>query len=317
MPELPEAETMARDVHAFAAGRSIIDAIVSYKPIVATNPDRFKADLIGRKIAGARRMGKWVRIDLDNGGAILAHLKMTGQFQTGPWPGASSNSPEGSPDEPKCPPNLPSGSSKLSDEGLGALEDALEPAELAPLPSHCHAGLLLDGDPPRALFYKDTRKFGRLRVFSGRELETFLAELALGPDPLTIDASELRSRLAAKKTKLKAAMLDQSVVSGLGNIYADESLFAASLSPSRLSTSLSLEEAERLLEAVKRILNESIEMRGSTVVNYQSLGESGSFQNKHLVYGAKPGSPCPRCGAPLGRSVVGGRTTISCPKCQK
>jgi formamidopyrimidine-DNA glycosylase len=225
-------------------------------------------------------MGKWVRLDLSDGGALLAHLKMTGQFQAGPWP-------------------------------LGEGPDSEAPG--AGWPAHCHAALRLKDT---TVFYKDTRKFGRLRVLGPSELAPFISKLGLGPDPLTIDPAEFHRRLIAKSTRLKAALLDQAVVSGLGNIYCDESLFKAGLSPKRPTDRLSAEESERLLAAIREILAVAIELRGSTVVNYQSLGASGSYQGRHQVYG-KGGFPCPRCGARLVTSTIGGRSTVSCPECQR
>jgi formamidopyrimidine-DNA glycosylase len=276
---------MARDIQAFAAGRRVLDAAVSHRPIVATDPDKFQAGLKGRVIERARRMGKWVALDLSGGGALLAHLKMTGQFLARKWP-------EGVPLDPSL--DFP---------------NSLWPA-------HAHAAILLEGPGDNALFYKDTRKFGRLRLFSAGELGPFLETLSLGPDPLAITPEDFYARLSSGKKSLKAALLDQSAVSGLGNIYVDESLFKAGFSPKHPAWLLTKDQAFSLLEAVRAVLTEAIELRGSTVSSYKSLGESGAFQDRHQVYG-KAGCFCPRCGGALSRSVVAGRTTVSCPVCQK
>jgi formamidopyrimidine-DNA glycosylase len=276
---------MARDIQAFAAGRRVLDAAVSHLPIVATDPGNFQADLQGRIIEKARRMGKWVVLDLSDGGALLAHLKMTGQFLSGRWP-----------------------------DGIPLDPDLEGPSSL--WPAHAHAAILLEGPGDNVLYYKDTRKFGRLRLFSASDLGPFLETLALGPDPLAISHEDFYQRLSSGKKSLKAALLDQSSVSGLGNIYVDESLFKAGFSPKHPASLITKDQAFSLLEAIREVLTEAIELRGSTVSSYKSLGESGGFQDRHQVYG-KAGYFCPRCGEPLSRSVVAGRTTISCPVCQK
>ena len=349
---------MARDIHAFAAGRTILDAAVSFGPILETDPARLKTDLVGRKVERAWRMGKWVIIDLVGGGAVLFQLKMTGQFMAEPWPGCLS--PSGEKQSPAAgtvspgkeslsrTPQNKSGSKEaavskekvvskrraiskgkeISKEDAGHLSSATlpnAPLASAPLPSaalssepwppHCHFAILLDGDPQEALFYKDVRKFGRVRVLSDSELAAFLEKHSLGPDALEITADVFHARLTSKRISLKAALLDQSLVSGFGNIYADESLFAARLSPKSRAAQLSRQQAETLLEKAKAIMALSIEMRGSTVINYQSLGERGSYQMRHQVYG-KGGQPCPVCGTDLDFYQVSGRSTVSCPKCQ-
>lgn len=265
---------MARDLNAFAAGKAIEDALIFYRPIVATDPDAFIPYLAGRTITSVSRMGKQVRLNLDDGGALIAHLKMTGQFMLAPWPA----------------------------EGQGP-------------PRNCHAAFLL-GDPEKALFYRDARKFGRLRALPPGDLAKFLENLRLGPDPFNVSEAEFHRRLTERGARLKAALLDQSVISGLGNIYADECLFLARLHPHLLARELTVEQSSRLLAAALAILEEAIELRGSTVATYQSLGESGSYQARHKVYG-RAGLPCAACGAALVKSTVAGRSTVSCPRCQR
>ncbi|MDR1110663.1 MAG: bifunctional DNA-formamidopyrimidine glycosylase/DNA-(apurinic or apyrimidinic site) lyase [Deltaproteobacteria bacterium] len=278
MPELPEAETMARDLDRRVSGRTISSVLVSFPPIVASDREGFAGLLSGQTIERVRRLGKWIRIDLASGGALLVHLKMTGQFLMGDWP--------------------------------GSLE--------APWPPQARAAFLLTGGglPDETLFYLDTRKFGRLRAFPGPELAIFLDGLGLGPDPLALSPGEFHRLLASRRGHLKAVLLDQSVVSGVGNIYADESLFAAGLSPLRPASSLGQDESASLLSHLRRILQESIDLGGSTVGNYRSLGADGAFQDRHLVYG-KHGQRCPRCGQTLSRASIGGRSTVLCPSCQR
>jgi formamidopyrimidine-DNA glycosylase len=275
LPELPEAETMARDLANIMVGRTIKDVLVAYPPIVASDRRTFAARLIGQTVTGTGRLGKWLRLELDSGGALLVHLKMTGQFILDHWPGSLDG----------------------------------------PWPAHAHAAFLTN-DPQKTLFYRDTRKFGKLRAFSAEELGEFLSQLNLGPDALLIDPEQFYQRISSRRGRLKAVLLDQAVVAGLGNIYADECLFAAGLSPLGEARAITREQAFILHAQINRILSEAIELRGSTVNNYLSLERPGTYQSRHQVYG-KAGSLCPRCQTPLLRSTVGGRTTISCPVCQK
>jgi formamidopyrimidine-DNA glycosylase len=159
------------------------------------------------------------------------------------------------------------------------------------------------------------RQFGRLRAFDPEELAAFLAGLNLGPDPLVVTPAEFHRRLTARKGRLKGVLLDQRTVAGLGNIYADESLFAAGLSPLRSAASVTAKESKRLLAEIKRILTGAIAARGSTTSSYQGLKGGGSFQRAHQAYG-RAGQPCPKCGAPLERLTVAGRSTHHCPRCQ-
>ncbi|MDR1676926.1 MAG: bifunctional DNA-formamidopyrimidine glycosylase/DNA-(apurinic or apyrimidinic site) lyase [Deltaproteobacteria bacterium] len=278
MPELPEVETIAQDLNRCIAGRTISQVLVSFQKIVASDYDSFSRLLEDRVIEKVGRLGKWVRFDLDSGAGLLAHLKMTGQFLIGDWPGSLDG----------------------------------------PWPPHARAAFLLTGKglKDETLFYRDIRKFGRLRAFSQSELTDFLQSLGLGPDPFELEAPQFHRILTAKKGQLKAVLLDQAVVSGLGNIYADETLFAANLLPTRAASDLSPAESTELLTQIKRILTNSIKLRGSTVENYQGLDGPGSYQDQHQVYG-KSGRACPQCGQLLLKTIIGGRSTVFCPFCQK
>lgn len=278
MPELPEVQTIASDLNEIVGGRKILDLAVNYPKIVAGDADRFLTLIRGTSIEKVARFGKWIRFFLEGSEgpvALLAHLKMTGQFQMGPWPEKNS------------------------------------------WPAHVHAAFRLSGFPAETdtLYYRDIRKFGRLRAFNQPELEEFLRHLAQGPDPLTVSEQEFHQRVTARKGRLKCVLLDQCTVAGLGNIYVDEGLFAASLSPLRSAATLTEAESAGLLKEFKRILKASIKARGSTTSNYQGLKGGGGFQKQHQVYG-RSGQPCPRCGAALERLVVGGRSTHICPFCQ-
>jgi formamidopyrimidine-DNA glycosylase len=279
VPELPEAETMARDLERRLKGRVLSEVLIAFEPIVAMEPTRFSELIAGHRVRRVGRLGKWIRLDLDNGATALFHLKMTGQFSMGPWPGDLAG----------------------------------------PWPPHARVAFRVgeaSGSSEEALFYHDIRKFGRLRAFSDSELPSFLEKLSLGPDALTVSPEDFYAGLKLRRGRLKAVLLDQSFLAGLGNIYADESLFASGLSPLRPADSLSSEESAGLLARVKSILTKAIEMRGSTVENYRGLEGGGDFQRFHQVYGKK-GGLCPRCQTSLSCLTVGGRTTVYCPACQR
>ncbi len=282
MPELPEVETIVRGLRACVLGRRISSAILRRTDILLSAPEDFVGQLTSRKIAGVLRHGKYIIIELDRadlhlpGKFLLIHLGMTGQL-------------------------------------LLADRDQLEPR-------HTHLVLELeDGrSPPRLgrgeLRYADFRRFGRLALLDEDQLRSALA--SLGPDPLATRPRDFVERLCKRRTTIKAALLNQRVLRGLGNIYADESLFRAQIHPGRRAHRLKREELIRLHGAIGRVLRAAIARQGSTVSNYVNLaGEPGSFQKSHKVY-RRRGQPCPRCRTKIVRVVVTGRGSYCCPRCQ-
>ncbi len=167
-------------------------------------------------------------------------------------------------------------------------------------------------DAQGELHFHDTRKFGKLLLLTNGQQPL----QKLGPEPLQISLSEIVKLFRSRKRMLKPALLDQSFIAGIGNIYADESLFEAKLHPQRTTDKLSDEEIKRLYQAIRKTLNKAIKTGGSSVNNYVDVeGNPGHFQIYHKVYG-KEGKPCPRCGAKIKRILVGQRSTHFCPKCQ-
>lgn len=175
---------------------------------------------------------------------------------------------------------------------------------------HTHLRLMLSNG--KLLDFIDPRRFGGV-WWLGQDARP---DGDLGPEPLTLRSAELYQSLAKTHRAVKSALLDQHVIAGLGNIYVDEALFAASIHPATLSDTLSLEQTAALLRAIKSTLNSAIKHRGSSVHDYRDgNNEAGVFQTLHKVYNRK-GQPCLRCGTPLQRIVLGGRGTCFCPKCQ-
>jgi len=274
MPELPEVETVVRDLAAAGiAGRRIRRVVVLHPSIIAPLPARaFIRRLTGRQIAGVTRRAKYIVFQLDDGELLTLHLRMTGQLHL----------------------------------TQGARGD-----------KHDHLHLTLDDG--RTLTYHDPRRFGRWKL-ARNAAEAFHT---LGPEPLDdgLTPAAFAAQLRKQHRQLKPLLLDQTFLAGLGNIYVDESLFAARLHPRRRADQVKPERARALLAAIRKLLKAAIRARGTTL----GLGEGnfaspyhmhGTFKLRLQAYG-RTGAPCARCGTPIKRIVVGQRSTHFCPACQK
>jgi formamidopyrimidine-DNA glycosylase len=273
VPELPEVETVVRDLRPLLTGRRIGSVQVGPKPLRRRWSPAWRRQLAGRRVREVFRRGKWIVVALDGGMFLVIHLGMTGQLRVVP---------------------------------------AREPPE-----PHTHAVLDLDRGR-RQLRFRDIRRFGSLTLFADRrELEGFFEAAGLGPEPFDLDPAYWRQRLAATGRCLKAVLLDQRAVAGVGNIYADEALFEARLHPTRPGRELMPAEAARLRRAIVTVLNRAIDKRGSSIRNYVGgSGLRGGYQQEFRAYG-RTGEPCPRCGAAIQRVRLAGRSTHFCPRCQK
>jgi len=293
MPEMPEVETIRRDLSAALEHRTIQAVHIFSPKTVRPNAAFFKKALVGAKMAKIERRGKLLILALSPSGTkkplqyLLIHLKMTGQLifrdKKTVLAGGHSASPVASPD----------------------------------LPSK-HTRVILDFSGQGRLFFNDLRRFGYLKIVDQAELDAIL-ENSYGPEPLTPEFSmaALQNILKGKKTKIKALLLDQKKIAGLGNIYVDESLFAARIRPERLAGSLKPTEITKLYQAINQIIKLAIKHRGTTFNNYRdSEGRKGNFSRFLKVYGRK-GEKCPVCGRALVRIKVAGRGTHYCPHCQK
>ena len=272
MPELPEVETVVRELQPQLVGRRLSAVHVSRQPLRRRWQKGWKRQLLGHRVTGVRRRGKWIVLDLDGDLHLLIHLGMTGQLTV----------------RPVREPMLP----------------------------HTHLILGLDGGP-RELRFRDVRRFGSASLFAaGEQVERFFQETGLGPEPFNLDARYWQERLATTSRCLKAFLLDQRVVAGIGNIYADESLFQACLHPARLANQTSVVEASRLRRALVRVLNRAITRRGSSIRDYVGgSGRKGQYQNEFRVY-QRAGQPCPRCRVPIECIRLAGRATHFCAHCQ-
>jgi formamidopyrimidine-DNA glycosylase len=273
MPELPEVETVVRDLRPQLLGRVIHSVRVGRKALRRRWSAAWGPRLVGRRIASAGRRGKWIVLALDGGVHLVIHLGMTGQLRV--LPASQVRAP------------------------------------------HTHFILGLD-DGAAQLRFRDVRRFGSVTLFVDRAaLDRFFVQGKLGPEPFDLEPGYWRQRLLATERCLKAALLDQRLVAGVGNIYADESLFEARLAPVRRGCDLRPAEAERLRQAVVKVLKRAIEQRGSSIRDYLGGdGQPGNYQQEFRVYG-RTGAPCLRCGTAIIGIRLAGRSTHYCPRCQK
>ena len=279
MPELPEVETVMRGLQSRLEGRRIVSAVANRADLRWALPPGLVQRLIGARVTGFRRRGKYILMRLDGGDSVLLHLGMSGRIVLTP-----------------LRPNLPTP----------------------------HEHLVLETDDGWRLGFVDPRRFGSVDLVPTKleEQHRLLAEL--GPEPLdaTFTPVSLATSLAGKRTPIKAALLDQKVVAGLGNIYVCEALFRARLSPLRLVCTVPGTRAQRLVPAIRETLREAIAAGGSSLRDYvQTSGELGYFQHAWKVYG-RESEPCERCpGKPacigVRRVTQSARSTFYCPRTQR
>ncbi|MGZ4815431.1 MAG: bifunctional DNA-formamidopyrimidine glycosylase/DNA-(apurinic or apyrimidinic site) lyase [Terriglobales bacterium] len=283
MPELPEVETVARGLQKRVAGDVIESVWISgKKQPLKSSPEEIVAALEGSRIVQARRVGKHIAIDLER----ASEVEGTPAAQTG----------------------VSAVQTHQWIVHLGMTGSMLVTSPDAPIEKHTH--LIAKMQSGKEVRFVDPRMFGKLAVTQ----EQFKAP---GSEPLDIDFESLVKLFRKRKTPIKSALLNQSLLSGVGNIYADESLARAGIRPKRRAASLTRAELKKLYDGLKKVLHEAIKAGGSSVSDYVDAdGERGFFQFKHLVYG-REGQPCRKCKTPIKRIVIAGRSSHYCPKCQK
>ena len=270
MPELPEVETIVRGLREPLIGCGFTGVRVGWENLVARpSVKEFEQGLVGQRILGLKRRGKYLVFALSDGGSLIIHLRMTGRLL------------------------------------LKSSTDELD--------KHDH--LIFELDDGRELRFNNVRKLGRVYLVDDED------EIVgrLGPEPLDDDfaPADFIALLSARRGKIKPLLLNQRFIAGIGNIYADEALFAAHIHPERRADTLIAGEIERLYQAIRQVLRQGIENRGTTLTAYRDAeGKEGSNQEYLQVF-RRAGQPCPRCGTPIERGVVGGRGTYFCSKCQK
>jgi formamidopyrimidine-DNA glycosylase len=280
VPELPEVETVARDLRPRIVGATIVGARCWWPRTLRTHePQDFASSIAGRRVQDVGRRGKLLVVELSGDARLTIHLKMTGQLFV-----VSATTP-------------------------------VDP----------YVRLALELADGREIRFRDIRKFGRVGLYerdagpgglpAGGDAGAFAG---LGPEPLDagFTLSAFRQLIRRHKGRLKSLLLDQSFLAGVGNIYADEALWAARLHPLRSAASLRPADERRLHGELRRILAEAIERRGSSIDDYTAPDGDGSMQERLLVY-QRTGEPCVRCGRPVRRVVIGGRATHLCSWCQR
>ena len=290
MPELPEVETVMRGLAAILDGQRIADAGARRADIRFPLPQRLAERLRGQRILGFRRRAKYMLMRLDSGESLLIHLGMSGRMVARRI---------GAPPVPRMGPQ-------------GRYSDAR--GHNAPPDAHEHVWLTTDDG--WHVGFVDPRRFGCMDLVATDAEDAHKLLQGLGPEPLddAFDIATLAKALAGKRTPIKAAILDQKVVAGVGNIYASEALYVARLSPKRLAMTVQGERAERLADAIKSVLNKAIAAGGSSLRDYvQVTGELGYFSHQWAVYD-REGESCPGCdcGRAIRRITQAGRSTFYC-----
>jgi formamidopyrimidine-DNA glycosylase len=288
MPELPEVETVRRGLAPAMEGERFDKVEVRRGDLRWPLPKDFAQKLHGKLVEGLGRRAKYLLADLSSGDVLLMHLGMSGSFRVG----------------------------KNSMPGTYYHERSKSTA---------HDHIVFHMSNGTTVTFNDPRRFGSMKLVPRARLEQEPLLRALGPEPLgnEFDATMLAKACAGKKTSLKAALSDQRVVAGLGNIYVCEALFRARLSPKRQASTIAdrngrpNERAERLVEAIKAVLMDAIEAGGSSLRDHRRAdGSLGDFQHNFRVYD-REGEPCPACKGKIKRTVQVGRSTFYCSSCQK
>ncbi len=276
MPELPEVETVVRGLRSSLPGRSIVDVRFGKTDFV-DDPAAIAERLPGAEVAGVARLGKFISIELK------------------PGANGTGTSPQ---------------FSLLVHLGMTGQLRVASAGAPSPPHTHCHIGL----DDGRELRYTDIRRFGRMRLLPHSSVEDLKRQL--GEEPLEVSPEEFCKYIGSRRARVKALLLDQKVLRGIGNIYADESLFLARLHPARIGQRLTRKQLLTLHRAIRQVLADAIRYRGSSISDYvDSEGNRGEFHLRHKVY-QREGERCFHCGAKIHRIIVAGRSSHFCPRCQ-
>jgi formamidopyrimidine-DNA glycosylase len=283
MPELPEVETVRRGLSPVMEGQRIAQAQVNRPDLRFPLPPGMADRLAGATVIALRRRSKYILADLSTGETLLIHLGMSGRMLVS-----------------------------------GAMLGQFHHEHPAPQ-KHDHVVLTMDSGT--RITFNDARRFGAMDLMPTAIADTHPLLAGLGPEPLGngFHADYLAQRLHGKLTPVKAALLDQRIVAGLGNIYVAEALYRARISPRRLAGNLGAQRIARLVPVIRDVLSEAIEAGGSSLRDYrQADGELGYFQHSFRVYD-RAGQPCltPGCGATVARIVQSGRSSYHCPRCQR
>lgn len=281
MPELPEVETVRRGLAPAMEGRRILSVIQNRPDLRFPFPPRFTERLTGTRITRLGRRAKFLTAELETGDVLVMHLGMTGRFT-------------------------------VSDAPLGQFHNTL-----APTAKHDH--VVFDMEGGKRVTYNDARRFGFMELWPTTTFDSYPRLVKMGPEPLTnqFSAAYLDEALAGRATPIKAALLDQAIIAGLGNIYVCEALYRANISPKRKAATIPGTRAARLAPVINDVIAEAIDTGGSSISDFASAsGDLGYFQHRFDVYD-REGQPCKSCDAPIKRIVQSGRSSFYCSACQR
>jgi len=287
VPELPEVETVCRQLDPELAGRRIERLeVLDARWCRPASPAKLEAAVLGRTIRGLGRRGKYLLLELDGAQTLVMHLRMTGNLVL-----------------------VDGGAAIDPSEGRRLYEDERSTSE-----RHLRARFVLDDE--REVWFTDPRRFGEAFLIDDADLEARFERLGVEPLSGAFTAESLGEIVTGRTAPLKSFLLDQSGVAGIGNIYADEALFRARLHPLSPAGSMKPEHREALRDAIVTALEAGIDGGGASIDDYRDgRGERGAMQDEFLVH-TRESEPCPSCGGSIARIVVGGRSTYYCPSCQ-
>ena len=292
MPELPEVQTIVDDLNKKVKGLTIADVWTDWPKYFKRSPSGFKAFrkiVKGKKIAKIWRIGKNIIFDLSSDKKMLIHQKMTGHLLVGKW--------------------------QLKDKKWAAVEKGLLAEKVN---GYIHVMFWLSGGKMLAL--SDLRKFAKILAAPEKDFNNLEDVKDIGPDPLkpSFKFKEFKNLITKKRGVIKKVLMDQNIISGIGNIYADEILFIAGIHPLKKTEKLSEKELKTIFEATKKILKKAIKLRGTSTSDYRDTsGKKGGYGDVRLVY-QREGKKCPnKCGGIIKRIKVGGRSAHFCFHCQK
>jgi formamidopyrimidine-DNA glycosylase len=291
MPELPEVETIVRDLNKKVLKRTFVDVWTDFpNNIKKPDPEEFKKEIRGRKIISIKRRGKNIIFVLSGQKTLLIHQKMTGHLLLGVW----------------------------SKEGSSWVPQKKGPMSDDPRNKFLHLIFFLDDKKQLAL--SDLRKFAKIELWDSLEFDKSEVVDSLGPEPLDkgFTFKVFKEVLGGKSGKIKQVLMDQSIIAGIGNIYSDEILWEARINPLRRAFKISEQELAKIYLAVKKILKKAVSVKGDSFSDYRLLdGQKGGYQKFHNVY-SREGEPCKRNdGGMIERLKIGGRSAHFCPVCQK
>jgi len=297
MPELPEVQTIVNDLNRKVKGLTIADVLTDWPKAFGRSPggfNGFRKEVKGRKIIKIWRIGKNIIFDLSGNEEMLIHQKMTGHLLIGEWERRNG---------------------RWAPKQKGVLAEKVN--------SYIRAMFFLRGHSSKVgaskmMAFSDMRKFGKILAVKKEDFKNLEDVKNIGPDPLTIKFNEFKSLISKKRGPIKKILMDQNIVSGIGNIYADEILFVAGIHPLVKTEKLNNEKLKRIFNAGKKILKKAVKLRGTSTYDYRdTAGKPGHYGEARLVY-QRTGARCPnRCGGIIEKVKIGQRSAHFCPACQK